>query len=328
MAVIGNTYLTLIDLYKRTDPDNRIAAIIELLAETNEILTDAIALEGNLVTGHRTTIRTGLPSGTWRLLNYGVQPTKSTTKQIDDQCGMLEDYSEVDKALADLNGNTAAFRLSESMAHLEGMNNDMADALFYGNTETDPEKFMGLAPRYDLISTDKTQSGYNIVDCGGVGSDNCSIWGITWGPNATHLIYPKGSKGGLMHEDLGEQTLTDAAGGLYQGYRDHYKWDIGLTVRDWRGTVRLANLDVSLMAAGSVAIDDFLIDAYYKFRKTPGKKAFYAPEEAMIALHKAAKDKTNVNLGLSEFAGKPIVSFLGIPIRQCDSILLTEARIV
>ncbi len=35
-------------------------------------------------------------------------------------CGMLETYSEIDKALADLNGNTAAYRLSEDRAFLEG----------------------------------------------------------------------------------------------------------------------------------------------------------------------------------------------------------------
>lgn len=64
-------------------------------------------VEGNLPTGHKTTIRSGLPSATWRLLNYGVQPSKSTTVQVTDSVGMLETYAEVDKSLADLNGNTA-----------------------------------------------------------------------------------------------------------------------------------------------------------------------------------------------------------------------------
>ena len=43
--------------------------------------------EGNLPTGHRTTIRTGLPESAWRLLNYGVQPSKSVTAQVTDTCG-------------------------------------------------------------------------------------------------------------------------------------------------------------------------------------------------------------------------------------------------
>ena len=57
-------------------------AIIELLSQTNEILDDMLVVEGNLPTGHQTTIRTGLPQATWRLLNQGVQPGKSTTALV------------------------------------------------------------------------------------------------------------------------------------------------------------------------------------------------------------------------------------------------------
>ena len=146
MAAIGNTALTYTDWAKRYN-DGRISVIVELLSQTNEILDDMRWVEGNLPTGHRTSIRTGLPQGTWRQLNYGVQPTKSTTSQVTDSCGMLETYSEIDKALADLNGNTSEFRLSEDKAFLEGLSQQLAQTLFYGNTDETPEKFMGLAPR-------------------------------------------------------------------------------------------------------------------------------------------------------------------------------------
>jgi hypothetical protein len=153
MATIGNTYPTLADLLKRSDPDNSVAAIIELLAETNPILEDALTMEGNLPTGHRTTVRTGLPTGTWRKLYSGVPVEKSTTVQVDDTTGMLESYAQVDKSLADLNGNTSAFRLSESRAFLEGMNQTFASTFIYGDTDLDPEKFMGLAPRFDTLDS-------------------------------------------------------------------------------------------------------------------------------------------------------------------------------
>ena len=119
MAVLSTTNPTLADVAKRYDADGKIDTIVELLSETNEVLDDMTFLEGNLPTGHRTTVRSGLPSSTWRKLNYGVQPSKSTTVQITDTTGMLEAYAEVDKALADLNGNTASFRLSEDRAFLE-----------------------------------------------------------------------------------------------------------------------------------------------------------------------------------------------------------------
>lgn len=133
MAVKGVNALTLADWAKRTDPNGKVDKIVELLSQTNEILTDMMFVEGNLPTGHRTTVRSGLPSATWRLLNYGVQPSKSTTVQVTDSCGMLETYAEVDKSLADLNGNTAEFRLSEDRAFIEGMNQQMAQTLFYGD---------------------------------------------------------------------------------------------------------------------------------------------------------------------------------------------------
>jgi hypothetical protein len=139
MATLSVANPTLLDLAKITDPDGSIATVIEILNQTNEILDDMSWVEGNLPTGHRTTIRTGLPDPTWRKMYGGVQPNKGRTAQITDNTGMLEAYAEVDKALADLNGNTSAFRLSEDRAHLEGMNQRMASTLFYGSEIVTPE---------------------------------------------------------------------------------------------------------------------------------------------------------------------------------------------
>lgn len=321
---------TYLDFANRLDPDDKIAAIIELLNETNEILDDMTMIEGNLLTGHKTTVRTGLPSATWRLLNYGVQPSKSQAKPVMDVTGMLEAYAEVDKDLADLNGNTAAFRLSEDMSFLESMNQEMAEALFYGNVAVDPEKFTGLAPRYSTISTDMTKSGYNIIDAGGTGSDNTSIWLVVWSPNTIHGIYPKGSMGGFMHEDLGQQTLTDAAGGRYEGYRTHYQWKMGLTVRDWRYAIRIANIDWSATITDTSAPDlvKFMIDAIEQIPNlAKGSAAFYMRREIRTALRHQIRTDSNVNLTVDTVEGKRVVSFDEIPVRRVDQLLATEAQV-
>src|SRR5437867_3196411 len=182
MATNPTGALTYIDWARRQDPfDGKTAVIIELLSQTNEILDDMLVMEGNLPTGHRTTVRTGLPTATWRLLNYGVPTTRSTTVQVTDSCGMLETYSVVDKDLADLNGNTAAFRMSEDKAFLEGMNQQMASTLVYGNTAVNPERFMGFAPRYNSLTTTTAATAYNVIDGGGTGNANSSIWFVCWG---------------------------------------------------------------------------------------------------------------------------------------------------
>ena len=158
-----------------------------------------------------------------------------------DAIGMLEAYAETDKSLCDLNGNSAAWRMGEERAFLESMAQEMARALFYGSQSQNSAAFNGLAPRFSDLHAENAR---NIVDGGGTGADNTSIWLVVWGANTCHGIYPKGTQAGLQHKDLGEVTLHDENNGRYQGYRSHYKWDLGLSVRDWRYVVRIANVDV------------------------------------------------------------------------------------
>jgi hypothetical protein len=318
---------------KRLDPDGKIARIVELLNQQNGILEDATFIEGNLPTGHRTTVRTGLPEPTWRKLYGGVQPTRSETAQITDNCGMLEAYAEVDKALADLNGNTAAFRLSEDVAHIEGMNQEMARTLIYGNEGTDPAKFTGLAPRYNSLTA---PSGENIINGGGTGADNTSIWLVTWGPNTLHGIFPKGSRVGLSADDKGQVTIedVDGKGGRMEAYRTHYKWDIGLTVRDWRYGARVANIDVSALtdpstaSAATQALITLMIQASERIPNFGmGRSAWYCNRTIREALRLGILNKIAGNLTWETVAGRRVMMFDDIPVRRTDAILNTEAAV-
>lgn len=331
MGTLSTTNPTLADVASRMTADGKIdPQIVEMLNETNEILDDMTVIEANGFTEHKTTVRSGLPAGTWRKLNYGVQPEKSRTVPVKDSMGMLETYAEVDKALADLNGNSAAWRLSEDRAFVEGMNQTMATTLFYGDSSADPEKFMGLAPRYNSISA---ENAMNIIDAGGTGSDNASIWLIVWGPNTCHTIFPKGSAAGLQSRDLGEHTLTDAAGGRYQGYRTHYKWDIGAVLRDWRYVVRIANVDVSDLTKNASAGADLIDLMTQALELVPnigmGRPAFYMPRKLRSFLRRQITNKVAAStLTMEEIAGKKVVAFDGVPCRRTDALLLTEARVV
>lgn len=331
MATLSSTNPTLADVSARLTADGKIdPQIVEMLNETNEILDDMTVIEANGFTDHKTTVRSGLPSGTWRKLNYGVQPEKSRTVPVKDSMGMLETYAEVDKALADLNGNSAAWRLSEDRAFVEGMNQTMASTLFYGDSSADPEKFMGLAPRYNSLSA---ENAMNIIDAGGTGSDNASIWLVVWGPNTCHTIFPKGSAAGLQSRDLGEHTLTDAQGGKYQGYRTHYKWDIGAVLRDWRYVVRIANIDVSDLTKNASAGADLIDLMTQALELVPnigmGRPAFYMPRKLRSILRRQIANKVAAaTLTMEEVAGKKVVAFDGVPCRRTDALLLTEARVV
>jgi hypothetical protein len=332
MATLAVTHPTLLDFKTRLDPNNSIANIIEMLGQTNEILEDMVWLEGNLPTGHRTTVRTGLPTPTWRKLYGGVQPTKSVTAQVTDSTGMLEAYAEVDKALADLNGNSAAFRLSEDRAHIEGMNQELASTLWYGNESTEPEAFTGFGPRFNDQSA---LNGENILTDAATpdGTDNSSLWLIVWGPNTVHGIYPKGSQAGLQMTDKGQVTVenVDGANGRAEMYRSHYRWDCGLSVRDWRYVVRI-NFDYENLvkdAASGPDLTDLMVQALELVPSlSMGRPAFYMNRSVRSWLRRQMINKTkNSTLAFDLHAGKRVLTFDGVPCRRSDQILLTEAGI-
>ena len=330
MATLSANNPTLIDVASRLDPNLNIDKIVELLAATNPVLNDMTFMEGNLPTGHKTTVRTGLPGVTWRKLYGGVQPSKSTTAQVTDSCGMLEAYAEVDKALADLNGNAAAFRLSEDKAFIEAMSQEMAQTLFYGNESTEPEAFTGFAPRFNSLSA---QNADNIVDAGGTSTDNTSIWLVVWGPNTCHGIYPKGSTGGVQMRDLGEVTVenVDGASGRAQMYRSHYRWDCGLTVRDRRYIERIANVDVSdqTTVANTKNLINWMIQAAERIPSFgAGRAAFYVNRNIREKLRLGILEKVASNLTFETVAGKRVLTFDEIPVMRTDALLNTEARVV
>jgi hypothetical protein len=341
MTTLASTALTISEWATRLDPGGKPAAVIELLGQTNEMLTDMLWMECNDGAGHKTTVRTGLPAVTWRLLNYGVQKSKSVTAQIRDSTGMLEAYSEIDKALADLNGNTAEFRMGEDMAFIESMNQAMQETVIYGNTSANPERFNGLGPRFSAIAG--ASNGVNIVDAGGTGSTNTSAWLIGWGQNTCHGLFPRGSKAGLQVRDLGETPLYDANQNVYQGYRTHFKWDCGLSVRDWRFVVRIANINVTSGGVTTTGLIDTLVQAVNKLPfisaagnspppggTKPGQvnTVFYVNRTMRAALDIQAMAKTNNFLTIETRDSKPYTAFRGIPIRICDQITNSESRVV
>lgn len=347
MATLGLLgKVTLLDWAKMLDPDGSIMKVVELLSQSNEILTDMPFIEGNLPTGHKTTVRTGIPPGIWRQLYQGVPPSKTLRAQVTDTCGMLENRSEVDKDLADLNGNTAEFRLSEANGIVEGLNQQMAQTLIYGNTAINPERFMGLAPRFSTISG--AANAQNIIDAGGTGSVNTSVWLVVWGPDTVTGIFPKGSKAGLIHQDLGEIDAFDANQNRFRAYADRWQWKNGLTVRDWRYVVRICNIDATDLVTqattqantAATLLIKLMIRALARIPfMNKGTAVFYANRTVKEMLSVQALDRSQnavaFTQGTAQFGtlapgsvNNGTVTVLGVPVRTVDQILSTEARVV
>lgn len=329
MATLAANNPTLLDVAKTMDPDGSASAVAELLSQENEVLMDMPWFEGNLPTGHRVSMRTGLPSSTWRKFNAGIAQSKSTYVQVDEDCGMLEQMGTVDRALAELNGNTVAFRMLENRGHIEGMNNDFSTALFYASTSTEPEKFMGFAPRFNSLSAENAD---NIISASGASSDNCSIWLVGWGAQSCHGIFPKGTKAGLEHTDLGIETVYDSNSNPFRAYRDHYVWKCGLALKDWRYVVRICNIDVSDLtknASAGADLIDLMTRATERIHSLNGvRPVFYVNRTVRSFLRRQVVNKiAGATLTYDAVGGQRILSFAEIPVRRCDALTNAEAAV-
>ena len=171
--------------------------IIELMDQENTILEDILWKEATDYDGHRTTVRMGLPAVYWRRLYRGTPVSKSHVTTVKDPVGMLEARSVIDAKLLEIHQSQAkAYRMSESKAFMEGMRQELATAIFYGNIKGNPDGIHGLDPRYAY------KDAPHVIDAGGTGANCTSIFGVVWGENEVTGIFPKDSQAGLQHEEI------------------------------------------------------------------------------------------------------------------------------
>ncbi len=338
MATLSSSMPGLIETYKTRDDAGRSLPIIEILNEMNPILDDAMMMECNSGTIHKHAVRGGLPALTWGRLYKGIPNSKSRYVQVTDTTGFVEGKSEIDTRLLKLSENGDRLRLMEAMGFLEAMSQEVADKLFYGNTATDPDQFLGLAPRFNDLNA---PNGNQIIDAGGTGLDNTSIWMVTWGDMACQMLYPKGTMAGVERDDKGEQNVLDGDGNTYFAKMEVFTWHVGLAVKDWRYVTRVANIDLSDIKANSVRLYDFLRAAFYQHegrrmkragKAMMGRTALYCNRDVLEALDalatNAGANDNFVRLTYKEIEGQEVLTYRGMPIREVDAILNTEARVV
>lgn len=344
-------FITLLDWSRRVGPDGNIDEIAELLSQCNDVYKDMVWCESNLPTGHKATVRTGLPAGTWRLDYQGVGYTKSTTAQITVGWGSLTAFSQIDKKVADLNGQTARLRVSEDNAHLEGLSQQVATAYFYANEATNPSQFTGLSPIFNTTSTSTAANARNVLSAGGSANANASLWLVGHGDRTVYSIFPKGMKAGLTFEDRGDVVPAyDSNGNPYLAYTSYFQWDVGLMVEDWRFVSRMCNIDTTTAAGGlfsSTPPDLFALMSRMVVRMptstrritaitetdapdepSPGtSQIFYCNRTVRESLDIQAIRDRNVLLKPTEYAGEPVTEFRGAPIRVVDALLNTETNV-
>lgn len=333
MATIGNKFVGLIDIYKRSDATRNITPIIEALHTLNPLMRDANVIEANQGTSHLSTIRTGLPAVTWGKLYQGIPHSKSETAQVIDSTGFVEALSFVDNRLLKIAKNPAAIRMSEAQGHLESISQEVQRQFFYSDTKTTPEQFLGVGARYNTLSNNQ------VVNGGGTGSDNTSVWFVTFGDRQTSLIYPEGTHAGVTREDKGDQRTEDDQGLAYYGKEEYFCQHVGVTVGDHRFNARIANIDVSDLRAGNVDLYGLFRKAYYRLQGrrlggiqnggvvNQGRTVIYANREILEALDTQATNDDKIQLGPDEIEGAEVMKYRGMPIREVDALINAESLV-
>ncbi len=349
MVFTQNVMPNLVDWSRMANPNGTIADIAWLLAQANDILKDMIFQEGNLPLGHKVTVNVGLPQGTWRNNNQGVASTKPLNAQYQFSIGELVSYSMVDKSEAMLNGEIGKFRWNQDQAHIEGMSQQIASAIMYSNEATNPSQFTGFSPYYNTTNTALAQSGSNVINGGGVGSDKSSLWLVGWGDNTTFAIFPKGSQAGLIFEDKGDTTpLYDSNGNRFEGYTSYFCWKIGLAIKNCECNVRIANLNTTTAGLAGTSPPGLYVLMSQAVTKRPTltrrasgitevdspgdpapgiRPAWYCNRTIRTYLDiQAIRDK-NVLLSSKDYAGDPVMEFRDIPIRIVDALTTSETAL-
>lgn len=349
MAALATTVDTLINWAKGRDPDGKTAMIVELLDQSNEIINHIRWEEGNLPLGNRTSVRVSLPTVNTRQLGQGVTPSTSRLAQFDDAMAIIEAWNVVDAKLAELQADVGMYRFNSARAYFEAMSQEFAYLYFYGDQTQNATQFTGMSARYSTLNTANAASAQNVIGGGGTGSANASMWLLTHSERSLTGIFPKGSKAGLQHVDLGKVPDILTAGyptTTLMTYKDQYTWDAGISLKDWRWNVRIANIDVNNLVAENNAADllKLMTKAHYRLptigspasttgnpmtslSSGDGMKAWYCNRTIREMLHIQAQNKVNPQLTYETFAGRKMLTYDGIPIFNCDQLLSSEATV-
>lgn len=347
MPTITDNFLTLADVAQRSR-DKAARTIIEIMAQTNDIITDAPAVVCNNGTVHKTVLRDELPTPTIRAYNQGVPAKKTATRERMDHTCLLANWTKLDADMADLKGDNGTIKqqlADEARAVLAGMAIEGATLTFYGDRSLDPNAFDGFTPRYNALPDDPDNPTVpetrNVVDAGGTGAKLTSAWLINWDSLSNHLIYPDGTTAGIKQEVLPKSAAADSAGDEFPAIKVYYRWYLGLACRDWRKAVRVANIDVAalqnIVAGGApTAADTKLLRIFQHAANLlpsgiTGKTCWYTNRQVGEMLDIIAGEKANVQLNYNMPVGpgqpQQIKTFMGYTMRRCDALMIGEPAV-
>lgn len=298
-------------------------------------------IESNNILSNVATRTDYVPFPVTRRFNEGVTATVSKNTPINDPIALLEAYSEVDKDECDIQNDPTAWRMDQDANQIEGFRQMAETLFFYGNAALNSGAFNGLATRFNNLESLPNGLTDWPPNCwtGGVTSGNCtSAWIVEFGKQKVYGIYPKNMPGGLQIRNLGEVTkeypsvaVGSPVNKMYQVYRTHFKWYLGLQVNDERCVQRVANINPTILSGNNFDENIFLEALNYLPDKGENPATGIFVNRALMTQIdiRAVSQKINTyftqDQNTGDVFGRPVVRFRGVPIFLAEKILSTEA---
>lgn len=115
------------------------------------------------------------------------------------------------------------FHKSSQVAYGLRKTEDLQRDIFYGSCLARAGGFAGLAEFYGTVDLARAQCAVNVLDAGGIGHDNCSVYLVGWGARRLFMVHPPSE----------EKKAVDSP------------QRAALVVEDWRYAARVANIDLA-----------------------------------------------------------------------------------
>jgi hypothetical protein len=329
-ALVGKyTVSDIVNSYSSMDGNAMYVKVANVLALKCPLFRLLPILPSNQIMSEITSKVLSMGTASLRRFNEYVVPTANHRVPSTEPIAMIQDWSEVDASLYEIQNDKDQWRMDEDMIKVESMTQSVEDQFLNGNISQYPAGINGFFTRYKSSTVRPngvSTTRYNVQLAGGSGSDVTSIIALELGPNKVYGICPKNSRGGLNIENKGKVT-SESSTGRMDVYRTKIEMFFGLVVKDDRCVQRIANIEIS----GSTSLFD-PAQLSSALRRLPGggqdpNTVILVSPTVMDQMDAMAMDKLNVQYTPDEVWGGQITRFQRVPVYVAEKISEAQTAI-
>lgn len=332
-----NTKYTLLDRAKETIDGKNVLGIISVMNEdVDDFFMDIPFVEANMGLKHKLIRDTGMVASTNRTFYAGVKSSKRNKQTVYEDIMLKERRREIDEDEIDTLSNRGEKLRQEDEGHTRKLGEDVVNEFINGNQNSGSEYINGLLQRLDTINS----SGLNNVHTNGhTAGTGTSILVVEWNTDKSggaHGIFPPNWSNagtlGVSVRDKGKEPCgeTDNVEAKYYAYVAQYKAWLGLAVGNNRKIGRLSNINTTLGGSNSFAdgaVENIIL-LLHAMRVNKGRTRMYVNNTIAAHMDIYSLNKSNVIWPTTEVFGRPVKNFQGIPVREIDTTILTNAQTV